>query len=416
MPSTRREFLLSSAALPLLAATKPAPRPNIVLITADGIGSWMLGCYGNRDFRTPNIDLLAQTGTRFSRSYACTPEAAPSRATLLSGRTPRQLGLPDAPAAAAPPETPFFSDLLAKAGYACGYAGVWDLGGAGRPQHSFSFWQTEAAADADAITARALEFLDGQKAGQPFLLVVGHALSDRVPAKYEALYANSRFENIGRDRQAPNAARGKEAFADIVASLRKAAAAVSFIDDQAPPLLRKLDQRGLRDSTAVIFTSTCGSLMGRHGLWDSARGSEPENMFEEVVGVPMIWAWVKAPPQAVRPEVISLYDLAPTFTEIAGAAPPPPPCPGRSYLRSALNQPYPKKRPWHNQVYGEFLNTRMAQDGRFKLVLRNGGKGPNELYDEVNDAREQTNQYHNPKFITVRDELAGALADWQKTF
>lgn len=418
MPFTRRDVLLGAGALPLLAAKKPAPRPNLVLITADGIGSWMLGCYGNRDLRTPNIDFLAQTGTRFSRSYACSPEAALSRATLLSGRTPRQLGIADAPIESPPSalaQAPLVSDLLAKAGYSCGYAGIWDLGDAGKPQHAFSFWQTEPAA-AEGITARAVQFLDGQKAGQPFLLVVGHALSEQVPAKYEALYADARFLNLGWDRPARNAARGKQALADIIPSLRRAGAAVSYLDDQVPPILKKLDERGLRDGTAVIFTATCGSLLGRHGLWDSGHGSDPVNLYDEVVGVPMIWAWSRVPPQGVRPEVISLYDLLPTLLEVGGAAPASGGCPGRSYLRSALNEPYPKKHRWHNQAFGEFLDAGMACDGRYKLVRRNGGQGPNELYDLVNDARERTNQYDNPQFVTVRDELAGELAAWQKSY
>jgi len=66
----RRRFLASAAA-PLFAQ-RPAPpaRPNILLILADDLAAWMLGCYGNREIRTPNIDLLARRsmlGVRISR-------------------------------------------------------------------------------------------------------------------------------------------------------------------------------------------------------------------------------------------------------------------------------------------------------------------------------------------------------------
>src|SRR5579872_3165898 len=87
----RRNFLLGGLALPALARKeRTGPRPNIVLVVADGLGSWMLGCGGNKEIRTPNIDQLAQAGTRFPSHVVCTPSSSPSLATLLTGRVPRQ--------------------------------------------------------------------------------------------------------------------------------------------------------------------------------------------------------------------------------------------------------------------------------------------------------------------------------------
>ena len=69
---------MGGLALPALARKeRPAERPSIVLIVADGLGSWMLGCGGNREIRTPNIDQLAQAGTRFQNHLACTPASSP---------------------------------------------------------------------------------------------------------------------------------------------------------------------------------------------------------------------------------------------------------------------------------------------------------------------------------------------------
>jgi hypothetical protein len=92
----------------------------------------------------------------------------------------------------------------------------------------------------------------------------------------------------------------------------------------------------------------------------------------------------------------------------------PAPGPGRSYLPAVLNQPFPKKRPWRNLVFGEFLNAEMVRDKRYKMILRGGGRGPNELYDEIIDARERVNRYDNPQFLTVRDALAAELVAWRK--
>ena len=82
-----------SAAAPSAAA--PPTRPNIVLLLADDLASWMLGCYGNQEIRTPNIDRIAAAGVRFANSFVTSPICSASRATLLTGRTPRQHGIHD---------------------------------------------------------------------------------------------------------------------------------------------------------------------------------------------------------------------------------------------------------------------------------------------------------------------------------
>ena len=92
MNVSRRHFFLGSLALPAFAAQKPlGEKPNVLLILADGLPAWILGCYGNREVRTPQIDRLAQIGTRFLNHYACAPVADKARATLLTGRTTMQL-------------------------------------------------------------------------------------------------------------------------------------------------------------------------------------------------------------------------------------------------------------------------------------------------------------------------------------
>src|ERR1051326_1119904 len=94
MPSTRRHFLFGALAAPVFADKKHvAPeRPSILLILADGLGDWMLGCYGNKEIHTPNIDRLAATGMRFINSLCSTPASVAARATLFTGRLPRQTG------------------------------------------------------------------------------------------------------------------------------------------------------------------------------------------------------------------------------------------------------------------------------------------------------------------------------------
>ena len=90
--------------------------------------------------------------------------------------------------------------------------------------------------------------------------------------------------------------------------------------------------------------------------------------------------------------------------------------PGRSYLPLATGKPLPKKQPWRTTVLSHYQNTDMARDKRYKLVERDQGKGPGELYDLPVDPRERVNQYENPQFVTVRASLAATLANWKQSY
>jgi hypothetical protein len=68
-------------------------RPNVVVIVTDNHGAWTLGCYGNREIRTPNIDRLAAEGMRFTRAYCTNSVCSPSRASLMTGLIPSQHGI-----------------------------------------------------------------------------------------------------------------------------------------------------------------------------------------------------------------------------------------------------------------------------------------------------------------------------------
>ena len=460
MPLNRRQFLMSTAAASTagsstFAAKKPVERPNIVFILADDLAAWMLGCYGNKEIKTPNIDNLARAGMRFANSFCCTPICSASRATLFTGRVPRQHGIHDFLTAkpianppqgqdAAPPsfaQEIMISDVLAQQGYNCGYVGKWHMGDDLQPKHGFQYTYTmpggsgpyqnpemstngklekEQGYSSDLMTKGACAFLDQQKAGKPFFLTIGyqnpHMPYDGHPQKYYDMYSKTIFDTFGWEHAAPNALREKEMLTDVVGNIRKCAAATTALDDQIPVLLKKLQERGLRDNTLVIFAGDNGFLLGRHGLWSKGLASDPINMYEEVMRVPMIWSWPgKIPTEFVAPDMVSFYDVMPTICEIAGAPEPSGRnlC-GRSYAPIVLRQPLPKKHPWKQIAFGHFRNTEMARDGRFKLVIRNGGTGPNELFDISNDPREKANQYENPQFITVRDRLNKELAAWRQ--
>src|SRR4249920_3856831 len=83
-------FLLCIASFAAPAAARP---PNVVFILTDNQGAWTLGCYGNKDIRTPNIDRLAANGMRFTRALSSNPVCSPKRATFLTGLIPSHHGV-----------------------------------------------------------------------------------------------------------------------------------------------------------------------------------------------------------------------------------------------------------------------------------------------------------------------------------
>ena len=418
MNFTRRSFLSAAASAPLLAQQKgvAGPKPNVVLVIAENLPSWVLGCYGNQEIRTPQIDRIALSGARFVNNYACAPSGAASRATLFSGRTPAQHGV-QGPDGSLGNEL-LISDALAGGGYQCAYVGKWGIGGVA-PGHGMA----HVAADSlEAVTRGGVEFLEGQSKGKPFFLTLAYpgpgAAPGGVPAKYEEMYKSATFNSFGIQPVAENAKAGKEFLREPLASLRRYAAAVTAMDDQIPALQRKLLTKGLFEDTILIFTSDSGALLGRHGFWADGLASDPINMYDEAMQVPMIWQWAgRVPVQSARPELVSIYDFLPTVCDVAGvSAPAGKSLCGRSYLPLVLNKPLPKKEPWDNTVFGQFQDTEMVRDQYYKLVLRGKGQGPNELYDMRRDSRERNNRYSEPGFVTVRDDLSKQLAAWRGKF
>ena len=117
----------------ILTAQKSAVKPNVIIIYTDDQGTIDANCYGAKDLYTPNIDRLADSGVRFTQFYAAAAICSPSRAALLTGKTPFKAGLPgNAPAikgeAGLPTEQITIAETLKNNGYKTGHIGKWHLG------------------------------------------------------------------------------------------------------------------------------------------------------------------------------------------------------------------------------------------------------------------------------------------------
>ncbi len=126
--------------------------PNVILMMTDNHGAWTLGCYGNEDIRTPNIDQLATDGMLFTRAFSSNAVCSPTRATYLTGLLPSQHGVHcflrrnEAQMGPNPyctiGEFRTLPKVLSENGYHCGLVGKWHLGANLTPQQGFEYWIT----------------------------------------------------------------------------------------------------------------------------------------------------------------------------------------------------------------------------------------------------------------------------------
>lgn len=105
-------------------------KPNIIIIMADDMGYFDIGCYGS-DIQTPNVDRLAKEGLMMTDFYSAAPNCSPARAGLLTGRTPSRTGVYDWVPANGPMHLPesevTIAELLKDNGYATCHVGKWHL-------------------------------------------------------------------------------------------------------------------------------------------------------------------------------------------------------------------------------------------------------------------------------------------------
>jgi arylsulfatase A-like enzyme len=416
---TRREFIAtpSAAALSAAPATK---KPNIVFVLADDLGYGDVGCYGQKQIETPNIDRLAAEGMRFTQAYSGSTVCAPSRCALMTGlhtghaRTRGNL-FPDLHLR---PEDITVTELLKKAGYRTGLFGKWSLGGIGTTGYPrrkgfdewFGFFSQTHAHNYypehlldnereylargnmgakkddyahDLFTERTLGFLEKQPASQPFFLHVCYTIP----------HANN---ELGRDT-----GNGMEVPSDAPYTSKSwpqqeknFAAMITRMDRDVGRLMEQLKKMDADRDTLVIFTSDNGPHQEGGHQSEFFKSSGPlrgikRDLYEGGIRVPTIARWpgrVKA--GAVSDQVWAFWDFLPTACELAGGETPKG-LDGISMAPALLGRPQKS----HEYLYWEFHERGFDQGvrtGDWKGV-RKGRRGPIELYDLKADLGETNN-------------------------
>lgn len=441
-----------------------AKKPNIVIFLADDHGAWALGCAGNREVMTPNLDALAAGGTRCESLFCVSPVCSPARASLLTGRIPSDHGVHDwiRKGNVDDPDGHFrgkdraigyldgkdgFSDYLAQGGYRCALSGKWHMGDSLRPQKGYEYWQAYvfgggdyysyewvAAGGAtrmttyvtDEITEQALNFLYERPAAaeRPFLLSVHYTAPHspweerQHPAEVWERYADCPFvatPDLPRHPwQSPTAPLGYTP-EKRHSNLRGYYSAITAMDAGIGRVLAELSRQGLLEDTLVIYTSDNGMNMGHHGVWGKGNGTFPMNMYDSSVKVPFIASWPgRVPGGRLLQGLYSHYDVFPTLLELAGVENPlAAELPGRSFAGVLLGGD--DRGDAGVVVYDEYGPVRMIRDRCWKYVHRYP-YGPYEFYDLVNDPGETRNLIDGAEYQERIATMRMALRQWFSTY
>ena len=451
-----RRSLLSTALLVLLypicvpgaaSTERTRRRPNLLVILTDNQGAWTLGCYGNRDIRTPNIDRLAREGMRFTRAFSVNAVCSPTRASLLTGLIPSQHGVhsylhanrlqigPEARCTIREFRT--LPKVLVSAGYTCGLVGKWHLGANLTPQEGFSYWitmphgHTTAFYDAPVIengtirkeptyltdlwTTHAVRFIEQAK-DRPFFLFLtyngpyglGESLPRPARNRHAAYYADKELPSFPREPVHPWLG-GNRRFVGDLPAIRRYAAEASGVDDGVGAVLAALGRLGLTKNTLVVYVADQGWGGGQHGIWGMADHTRPLHAFDETMHIPLILRHPDGiPAGATSDGMVATYDLMPTLLSYLGLDPrasDSPPSPGRDFSPILRGE----EQPWEDAIFYEFENTRAVRTPGWKWVRRHPS-GPDELYDLAKDAAERRNLAADTRYAETRAELDARLA------
>ncbi len=430
----------------LAREAKDSQVPNVVLILADNQGAWTLGCYGNPDIRTPNIDRLAAQGMRFTRAFSPNGVCSPTRASLLTGLLPSQHGVhsylganeaqmgPDAYCTIA--EFRSLPEILAGAGYTCGLSGKWHLGANATPQEGFTSWitmpqgHTETFYGAEVLeggrvrkepgyvtelwTDRAVRFLEENR-DRPFFLYLayngpynlGASLKHPGRNRHAAEYADEPLLSFPRDGVHPWQVANK-AFLNNIVAMRRVATETSGVDDGVGTVLAALDRLGLAEDTVVIYTADQGWVGGQNGLWGMSDHTRPLSAFDGMMHIPLI---VRHPGRVTAGStsklMVSGYDVMPCLLNYLGLGDrtaDTPRSPGRDFSPALRGKPV----AWDDVVFFENENVRVIRTPGWKYIHRHPD-GPFELYDLADDPGEKVNLYGQPGRESIRDELRERL-------
>ncbi|RED48006.1 choline-sulfatase [Aestuariispira insulae] len=430
---------------------------NILVIMADQLNGFSLGCYGNPVVKTPTFDKLAAEGVLFENAYVNSPLCAPARFTMMAGQHASRIKAYDN-AAYYPSNVPTFAHYLRAMGYQTCLSGKMHFIGADQ-MHGFEErvttdiypadfgwvpdWESEERIDwwyhnmmsvKQAGVAEATNQLDfddevafqarrklydyarAQSSGvdqRPFFLLASFTHPHDPYAtrqKYWDMYDNAEIDlprvpamdyadmdpHSQRLHQVSDIGAVDITEQDIRNARRAYYGNITYVDEQAASLLKVLDETGMRDNTIVVVISDHGDMLGERGLWYKM------SFFEASCRIPMIVSAPKLFGSKRVTNAVSQMDFLPTLmdlAELSGSEEKPEvvePLDGRSLL--PLLEGAAIDDP--DEVIGEYMGegaiapVLMIRRGKYKYIHCDAD--PVQLYDLEADPNELTNLAEDP--------------------
>ena len=414
----------------LLLSFKVLSKPNVLFILIDDMGWMDLGCQGNKNLRTPNIDNLAKGGMRFTDAYAPAPVCSPTRAAIITGQSPARLQitnhlphqdrftpkdsklLPAKMLNHLSLESETLAERLKKdAHYATAFIGKWHLytgrdkkynplnqgfdiniGGCsyGGPPTFFDPYRIDFLPDRkegeylpNRLADEAIAFISEQNSkDKPFFVALWNytvhwpmEAPDKLVEKYKKLpikgYRDHRY-----------------------------AAMIEAMDIAIGKVLKSLDDLNITEETLVIFTSDNGPFGGVGDA--SPLRADKGHLYEGGIRVPLIVRWPgKVEAGAVEETPVILTDLHPTILSATGLdLNSTIPNDGHNLL-PLLNG---KEKLKNRAVYWHYPNFAFHRDNRLGSAIREGDHKLIHFYDT-----DSVELYNLKNDIGEKNDLSGKM-------
>jgi arylsulfatase A-like enzyme len=368
-----RLLALLFAPLAALAADKP----NVIFILADDLGAHDLRCTGSSFYETPNLDRLAQRGTRFTQAYAASPLCSPTRSSILVGQYPARTGI-TSPACHLPTvqlekrlesgnpnarllvansltrlQTEYFTlaEAFKEAGYATAHFGKWHLGHNLKPGDRYE--PKDQGFDVDFPHTPSAPGPGGGYLA-PWKFIKDPAITDNAGVNIEDRMSQEAAKYIAAHKGKPfylnywafSVHSPWNARADYIEYFKAKAdpknpqhnplyaAMVKTLDDGIGRLLKAVDDAGIADNTIIVFYSDNG------GYAYPPKKTEPDgyadipatsnlplrsgkaSLYEGGTREPFLFAWPgKAKAGATSDILFQSVDFYPTLLSLAGLKP-----------------------------------------------------------------------------------------------
>jgi len=441
-------------------AASPRP-PNIVMVFIDDMGWGDLGCYGNPDIQTPNIDRLAAGGIMFEQFYVASPICSPSRVAVTTGQYParhkinsylnsRQKNAARGMVNFLDPDVPAIARSFERAGYATAHFGKWHMGGgrdvddAPLPQaYGFQESLTSFEGLGDRILQPNNHGLSAQSAK------LGHGKITYVEKhKNTQTYVQRSIDFISRNSEKPfylhlwlndvhdpfrPTALQLDRFKAFAANkyLQQYYAVIDEMDRQLGRLFDHIEATGLNQHTLIVVCADNGPTAWpryqKEGLdapgWTGGLRGRKWSLYEGGIREPLIVSWpgTIAPGQVDKTSLINAIDFFPTFCRLAGIDPPPVAFDGIDFSKALLGTPVKRRKPmfWEYGRNATYLKPALIHDrspvlavrrGDWKLLMNADGTDQ-QLYHLGQSIREDDNLCRQHPRITQK--LTRQLNSWK---